>query len=160
MDRSQWYIGAKNGVVVCIDMAKGFQICGRFYHRYEEKAVFFFSTEQFLFQMEHFLDSLRFPHSATEGRTFRKEGAEKEKNQKRAVKMSDKELLQKHGELGTFIVRIQHRQNSSWQGRITWMEQDKTLCFRSIWEMLKLIATVVEPEDGQEQNEEELPGFF
>ena len=68
--------------------------------------------------------------------------------------------MQKHGELGTFIVRIQHRQNSSWQGRITWMEQDKTLCFRSIWEMLKLIATVVEPEDGQEQNEEELPGFF
>ena len=40
--------------------------------------------------------------------------------------MSDEELLRKHGELGTFVVRVQHRENSSWQGRITWMEKNRT----------------------------------
>ena len=72
--------------------------------------------------------------------------------------MSDQELLKKHGELGTFIVRVQHRQNSSWQGRITWMEEDRTLCFRSVWEMIKLIASAVETP-GEEPEEKE-PSWF
>ena len=67
--------------------------------------------------------------------------------------MSDEELLNRHGDLGTFIIRVQHRQNSSWQGRITWMDKNKTVYFRSIWEMIKLVAgaldTVSEPEDGR-----------
>lgn len=69
--------------------------------------------------------------------------------------MKDEQVLSKHGELGTFIVRVQHRQNSSWQGRLTWVEEDKTINFRSIWEMIKLIEsavdTVSEPEDEESQ---------
>lgn len=65
--------------------------------------------------------------------------------------MSDRNILRKHGERGTFIVRVQHRQNSSWQGRITWMEQDKTLYFRSVWEMIKLIASVVETTEEMQE---------
>ena len=64
--------------------------------------------------------------------------------------MSDEELLRNHGELGTFIIRVQHRQNSSWQGWITWMERNRTLCFRSIWEMIQLIASAVGTEEEKE----------
>ena len=69
--------------------------------------------------------------------------------------MNDEELLQKHGDLGTFIVRVQHRQNSSWQGRITWMEEDKTVQFRSVWEMIKLIESAVDVVSTQESDGEE-----
>ena len=66
--------------------------------------------------------------------------------------MKDEELLSRHGDLGTFIIRVQHRQNSSWQGRITWMDKNKTVYFRSIWEMIKLVEgaldTVSQQEDG------------
>ena len=68
--------------------------------------------------------------------------------------MSDEELLDRHGDLGTFIIRVQHRQNSSWQGRITWMDEDKTVYFRSMWEMLKLIDSAV-GTGGQEESLEE-----
>ncbi len=70
--------------------------------------------------------------------------------------MSDEELLNKHGDLGTFIIRVQHRQNSSWQGRITWMDEDKTVYFRSMWEMLKLIDSAVGTAGdlGEKMNEE------
>lgn len=72
--------------------------------------------------------------------------------------MKDEELLQKHGELGTFIVRVQHRQNNSWQGRITWMEEDRTLSFRSIWELVKLMVSAVEASaPGAETSE---PSWF
>ena len=73
--------------------------------------------------------------------------------------MSDEELLGRHGDLGTFIIRVQHRQNSSWQGRITWMEENQTLSFRSIWEMVKLIASAVDTAEMEEETEEE-PSWF
>ena len=73
--------------------------------------------------------------------------------------MSDEMLLTKHGEIGTFIVRVQHRQNSSWQGRITWMEEDKTVQFRSVWEMIKLIENAVDSVSKPEDEEEEESWF-
>ena len=73
--------------------------------------------------------------------------------------MSDETLLTKHGDIGTFIVRVQHRQNSSWQGRITWMEEDRTLQFRSVWEMIKLIESAVDSVSSAEDGEAEA-GWF
>ena len=73
--------------------------------------------------------------------------------------MSDEKLLRKHGDIGTFIVRVQHRQNSSWQGRITWMEEDKTINFRSVWEMIKLIESAVDTVEGPEESEKEASWF-
>lgn len=70
--------------------------------------------------------------------------------------MDDEHFLRKHGELGTFVIRVQHRQNSSWQGCITWVEKNRTLRFRSVWELLKLIVsaveTVPETDDGEEES--------
>ena len=64
--------------------------------------------------------------------------------------MSDDELLSKHGDLGTFILRVQHRQNSTWQGRITWVNENKTLQFRSMWELTKLIEEALDTVSEQE----------
>ena len=66
--------------------------------------------------------------------------------------MKEEELLNRHGDLGTFIVRVQHRQNSSWQGRITWMDQNKTVYFRSIWEMIKLVEEALNMVSEQEDS--------
>lgn len=154
MERSQWYLGTPNAVVLCLHRVEGRQIKGCFYHRYQEEATEFSNMEHLLFQLERFYDELQYPYPSTSGRTFQRADRENEPYQERAEKMSEQELLKKHGELGTFIVRVQHRQNNSWQGRITWMEENQTLCFRSIWEMLKLIASVVETEEAGEAIEE------
>ena len=68
--------------------------------------------------------------------------------------MSDKEILSKHGDEGTFIVRVQQRQNSSWQGRITWVDEDKTVFFRSVWEMMKLIDAALASKEEKEEDKE------
>ena len=67
--------------------------------------------------------------------------------------MGDKSLMTKQDNLGTFIIRVQHRQNSSWQGRITWKEKKATLCYRSIWEMVKLIDGAIDDACGTEVGE-------
>ena len=69
--------------------------------------------------------------------------------------MEDQELLNMHGDMGSFIVRVQNRQNSSMQGSITWVEKNKTIRFRSAWEMIRLINSAIDidkqkPEDGSD----------
>ncbi len=153
MEKSQCYIGTPNGVILCVDCIRGQQLHARFYHAYQQEPVVVYTIEDLLFELEAFYDSINFPHPTTNDRIF--QGALRQgKNRKERKKiMSDKELLSKHGDLGTFIIRVQHRQNSSWQGRITWMDKDKTVYFRSIWEMIKLVGsaldTVSVPEDGE-----------
>jgi len=47
---------------------------------------------------------------------------------------------------GTFIVKIVNRQNSTWQGSVTWVEEQKTQNFRSALELLKLIDGVLDED--------------
>jgi predicted Rdx family selenoprotein len=44
----------------------------------------------------------------------------------------------------SFLIRIQYRQNASWQGTIQWLEEKKTRQFRSELEMMMLINEAAE----------------
>ena len=155
MGKTQWYIGAPNGVVLCINGSNEGDLSGVFYHSYSTESVPFSGIGQMVLRMEKLYDYLRFPYPGTNSRTFGEEKKLTRMTEERKKVMSDDALLSKHGDIGTFIVRVQHRQNSSWQGRITWMEEDKTVQFRSVWEMIKLIESAVdlvsEPEETPEE---------
>lgn len=43
----------------------------------------------------------------------------------------------------TFLVHIIENQNATWQGNITWLNQEKKESFRSLLEMIKLIDAAV-----------------
>ncbi len=155
MGKSQWYIGSPNGVVLCVDHASRWQIRGRLYHAYSREGLKIANMEQLLFELEHFFDSIDFPHPSTNNRSFQGEIPHIGHRAGKEKVMSDEELLGRHGDLGTFIIRVQHRQNSSWQGRITWMDQDKTVYFRSMWEMLKLVDSALDTVSRWEDDRDE-----
>ncbi|MBQ1682611.1 MAG: hypothetical protein II067_10440 [Agathobacter sp.] len=67
----------------------------------------------------------------------------------------DEEILEEHGEQGTFIVRVQHRQHSSWQGRVTWVDENKTVYFRSELELMKLIDGALNEKVFEEKEDTE-----
>lgn len=50
---------------------------------------------------------------------------------------------------GTFIVKILNRNNSTWQGTVTWVEEQKVQNFRSALELLKLIDGALDQEGEQ-----------
>lgn len=156
--RSQWYIGSPNGVVVCVDGITEGRLSGSFYCRYYEQMIPFYNTEQLLGRMNGLFDELNFPRATTGMRSFGEQKPIYNEKERTAV-MTDKEMLEKHGDLGTFVVRVQHRQHNSWQGRITWMEENKSLYFRSIWEMIKLIESALNISADPEELEEE-PKWF
>lgn len=158
MDKSQWYIGVPNGVVLCVDYADKYRIDGRIYHAYSKEPLKAANMEQLLFELEAFFNSLCFPFPSVSERTFQDKEPKNNLRKERVRVMSDEELLSRHGDLGTFIIRVQHRQNSSWQGRITWMDKDKTLYFRSVWEMIKLIGSALDTvSEGEDLTEESWP---
>lgn len=43
------------------------------------------------------------------------------------------------GKKATFVVQILFRRNSSWQGNLTWLEEEKTQQFRSVLELMDMI---------------------
>ena len=44
----------------------------------------------------------------------------------------------------SFIVNVSHQQNSTWQGTITWVDENKTQSFRSALELIRLIDSTME----------------
>ncbi len=43
----------------------------------------------------------------------------------------------------TFVVQVRSTQNQSWQGTVTWLDGGETQSFRSAWELLKLMESVL-----------------
>lgn len=144
MGNDQIYIGARNGAVLCVDGHGESELSGRLYHGFRQDAELFATIEEALEALEALFDSLKFPFPGNRDRSFAETKPQHRTTEKRNRIMSDESLLTKHGELGTFIIRVQQRQNSSWQGRITWTEKKETLSFRSTWEMVKLIESAID----------------
>lgn len=103
-----------------------------------------------------FFDRLGYPFPGTESHYFIKH--EKTQRIKMTRKLSDEEMLKNNGEKGTFIIRVEQRQHSSWQGRVTWVEEGRTENFRSALELLKMIDGALDgmdiKEDAEEENQE------
>lgn len=45
---------------------------------------------------------------------------------------------------GTFIVKVEYCQNKTWQGKVTWADENKSMNFRSALELIKLMNEALE----------------
>ena len=151
------YIGVPNGVILCADSTPQHGLFqGRLYHGYHDGPIRVESFLEMTEIMEKLFNDLQFPRPGLRDRSFSEDGTAPyygKKENKRI--MSDKDLLTQHGDLGTFIIRVQQRQGVTRQGRVTWSEQNKTIRFRSILELIKLIESGIiaeHPELAEEEN--------
>lgn len=55
-------------------------------------------------------------------------------------------MLTSKNDGGTFLIQVQYNQNSTWQGKILWVEKNKTQYFRSALEMLMLMESGMKDE--------------
>ena len=121
---------------VCIDSYEKQVLTGRFYNRYYPEGVQFQSVMDFLLKMEEMLDQMNFPQSFSALRTFSR------------VSVADgKEPCEgkiQKGALTTFALKVLFRQNTSWQGSVSWMEGGREETFRSVLELLFLMDSAVE----------------
>lgn len=127
-----------------------------------KESVKFNSTVEIIKIMEGFFDEISFPQRQYVDREFfPKPEPVVAKKAEREVRqyMSEEIFDSERGKKATFVVQVQFRRNSTWQGTITWTDQKKTKNFRSALELIKLMDGAIEsngakspPEgDGWEQ---------
>ena len=58
---------------------------------------------------------------------------------------------EKNKDRGTFVISILSRENSTWQGKITWADRKKVQHFRSALELLKMIDGALD-ETGERES--------
>lgn len=141
-------LNCPNIVALCMDTYNTAQQEGRLYHQYITEPVRFTSLLEAVGRMDCFFDDISFPFASTEPRSFflerkGKRSSEPEKwNQRRKevkrVETFDN-VISHRGTDATFLIRVQHRQHSSWQGEITWVDGRKKEYFRSALELVRLI---------------------
>lgn len=155
MERSLVYAAAPNLVSLCVDEIHPFR--GWLHNRYSEKPVEIRTECDIIRSIDRLCDELGFPERALEPRTFspRRHGRPMVRRGVKIV-MSTPELIKKNGEKGTFLVHVQYRQNASWQGQVTWVEKQKTLCFRSALELLKMIDGALDSEKQEDKGDDNI----
>ena len=125
---------------------------GKVYTRLQKEPLFYRNIGEMIDIMENIWDTLGYPQESTVERSFvakpistRKKGnisvvyLEDGKKDKIKTELSEADMERKRGEQDTFIVRIQYRQNATWQGHVTWVDENKTVPFRSALELIKLM---------------------
>ncbi len=119
-------------IVISVDSYDDGVLCGCIHAPCQEGGIIpFHGTLQMLQEMENCLDELEFPRSFTAVRTF---------HQCATAPTNPSDGLPHAGKLATFSIRILFRQNVSWQGCVSWLEGKQEQSFRSVLELLLLIA--------------------
>ena len=121
--------------VVCIDDYEDGVPVGRFYNPYSPNGEKFRGIVRFLGRMEDTLDRMNYPQAFTTARAFSRPYSN-------MAAPSGEKL--REGKIATFAVRILFRQNASWQGSVTWLENDRSQSFRSVLELVLLMDSALQ----------------
>lgn len=124
---------------LCVDSYEHGVLKGRYYMKAGDRE--FESMVQFLTDVESIFDTINFPQAYTTKRSFSSSpdsGFEERPGP-----------APRTGELATFIIRVLFRQHTSWQGSITWVEEDREQTFRSVLELTLLIDSALGGCRGQ-----------
>ena len=145
---------APNLVNICVDEIAQEEMKGRLYHCYKKEATNFTNVVELLDEMEKLYDKLHFPEASTKSRSFLREKALQQRETIPKV-VEPKIVLEQKGTKGTFLVCVQYRQNATWQGSVTWVDEQREQYFRSTLELLKLIDGALEKRNDDEENSDE-----
>lgn len=113
---------------------------GKVYNSYYNKEFIFEDEYLMLRLLDDLFESLEFPQASFKWRSF------ENKKPKQIIRRAGSTMNEEISELlknekSTFIVNVLYRKNASWQGTITWVEENRIQHFRSAFEMLKLMES-------------------
>lgn len=136
---------APNVVCICADKLTETSCSGRLYTRYDSTSESFDDISALLLKIDRFFDKINYPEASTRSRSFNedKTGSMQPRKINIEASISGDEFLKHKGKIATFFIRVQSRQNSTWQGVFWWAEKDTETEFLSALEVLKLIDRAV-----------------
>ena len=135
-------ISPPNLINICVDSTAGGEISGRAYHCYAEESIVFTSIVELINIAEKLFEDIGFPQASTKTRSF-EERKEIQPAAKLEKKVSQADIIQQRGDIATFVLYVQYRQLSTWQGELSWMEKKERYAFTNSLEFIKLVDQAV-----------------
>lgn len=131
-----------NMINICVDAVSEGELSGRMYHCYSETAWEFSNIVRLVEYAETLFDHIKFPQASTQTRTFRERTGIKMENWEHVT--TTEYIKRQRGIRETFLLQVQYRQNTTWQGKVEWIEGQKSWEFLSVLELFKIITNVTE----------------
>ena len=128
--------------IIAVDNYSNADFSGKLHNPFYAQCIQIKSFQQLIKELDSLMDEIGCPMSGMEKRTFTKNSTAEE----RTLFIADKTQAQR-GEVATFAIRIQYRNNASWQGTVKWLEGEAEEYFRSVLELLWLLDSAMKGEE-------------
>ncbi len=151
MNDSKQMLFARNLICICIEDNKNADYQGLLYHQYADDPIEFNGTADMMMKMEALFDEWDFPQRGLAARRFDKKNRDEYKRKKVnpdddrlqieiiSEKHGVRNVQNKKGKLGTFVVQVVYRQDASWQGHVIYQEANEKMDFASALELVRII---------------------
>lgn len=160
MAETKQMLFAKNLVCVCVEQVHDGDFSGLLYHQYADDPIAFTSAADFLLRMDDLMDDWDFPQRGLAERFFNKEDMNhsgkhhllKDDDERLPIEIVQdmngvRNIQNKKGALGTFVVQVVFRQDATWQGHVIHQEKNVKNDFRSALELVKYIDSSVNQQN-------------
>ncbi len=142
-------------LAICLDSYKESGIAGRAYFGSRQEPTLFRDIGALLIQFDGFLDTLGKPQASTALRRFsqkrqKNKGTKGIFTKEEVISLKQRTDIHPKGESATFVVQVEFRQNSTWQGNVTWVEAGEKQNFRSALELLMLMESAMTKDEAPE----------
>ena len=150
MSETKQMLFARNLICACIESDDNADYQGLIYHQYADNPIAFDGMTDFMMKLEELYDEWDFPQRGLAPRVFKK-GSRDDIGYKKK-KLSDKlpieviseangvrNVQNKKGKLGTFVIQVVYRQDATWQGHVIHQEKNEKIDFVSALELIKIM---------------------
>ncbi len=150
MSETKQMLFARNLICACIESDDNADYQGLIYHQYADNPIAFDGMMDFMMKLEELFDEWDFPQRGLAPRVFKK-GSRDDIGYKKK-KLSDKlpieviseangvrNVQNKKGKLGTFVIQVVYRQDATWQGHVIHQEKNEKIDFVSALELIKIM---------------------
>ena len=141
--QAQINISMPNLINICVNETEHGELKGELYHCYSKESVKFNNVIELLTTAEALFDTLRFPQASTKARRF--VGVEETQPQtaRPPKEVEQTQIIKNRGKIASFVLCVQFRQNSTWQGEVIWLERGIRKRFSNTLNFIKILDSAV-----------------
>ncbi len=154
MGESKQMLFAKNLICICVNSNESADYQGLIYHQYSDEPIEFDGLTDFLVKAEELFDTWDFPQRGVAQRYFKKSNRDevgyhrKKQDDRLPIEIIQesagvRNVQNKKGKLGTFVVQVVYRQDATWQGHVIHQEENNKIDFTSALELVKIIDNAI-----------------
>ncbi len=151
MSEAKQMLFARNIICICIEKKESGDYIGEIWHQYSDDPIEFNGVSEMLTFMDDLYDEWDFPQRGLEKREFYKSKDDERTQEDSEHLVIDKiqemfgvrNIQNKQGTIGTFMVQVKYRQNATWQGCVIHSETNTKTDFNSAMGLVNIIDNAI-----------------